>query len=189
MADCTRSNDFLQPATLGKRAGPRNDASLVDAPTLLDPALTTNVLIGTCRVWRGPAGSGSTWNSANALSPPLNGSATPCTAASALIRSLAAGGPTVTSINAQNSGSTVLYAGIAGALDGGGNIPGHVFVTTSANTRHQHRRLDRHRSLARHQRRPRRTSSTPATSTSPHLAADPHDATGGTIYAAIDGFG
>ncbi|MES2392318.1 MAG: choice-of-anchor D domain-containing protein [Acidobacteriota bacterium] len=182
-ASCTPT-DFLQPATIGATQV-LSDASLIDAPTLLDPALTTNVLVGTCRVWRGAANFGSTWNSANAISPSLNGSATPCTAASPLIRSLAAGGPTVTSINTQNSGSTVLYAGIAGSLSGGANIPGHIFATTSAN-------------LATSTVQWTDVALSPVTNDPAGfnpghfdvsaLAADAHDATGGTIYAAIDGF-
>ena len=106
-----------------------------------------------------------------------------------MVRSLAAGGPLATSTNAQSSGSTVLYAGLAGQLDGGGTIPGHLFVTTAANTA---------------------PSSTPWTDAahSPvtndtfdaHLfnpgafdissiATDPHDTTGATVYATIMGFG
>jgi hypothetical protein len=112
-----------------------DNATVLDAPTLLDPALTSNVLLGTCRVWRGAAGSSASWTDANALSPAFNGSATPCTASSPLIRSLAAGGPLDHSSNAQSSGSTVLYAGLAGELAGGANLPGAVFVTTWRTTR------------------------------------------------------
>jgi hypothetical protein len=183
--DCTAAN-FAPPATLGEPQV-SNDTALLDAPTLLDPALTTNILLGTCRVWRGPATMGTTWSPANAISPPLDGSTVPCTTASALIRSLAAGGPANTSSNAQLSGSEVIYAGLAGALDGGGTIPGHLFVTTNANT-------------------------SPATWTdialSPvtndtanaqlfnpgqfdisSITVDPHDPTGATVYATIMGFG
>jgi hypothetical protein len=180
---CTAAS-FLPPATIGS-AQVLDDSSLLDAPTLLDPALTTSALVGTCRVWRGPAGSGSAQTSVNAISPALNGSATPCTAASPLIRSLAAGGPAVASIKAQNSGSTVVYAGIAGALDGGANIPGHVFVTTSANLATS--------TVAWADIALSPVSNDPAGFNPGQfdvaaLAADPHDATGGTIYAAIDGF-
>ena len=106
-----------------------------------------------------------------------------------MVRSLAAGGPLATSTNPESSGSTVLYAGLAGQLDGGGTVPGHLFVTTAANTA---------------------ASSTPWTDAahSPvtndtfdaHLfnpgafdissiATDPHDTTGATVYATIMGFG
>ena len=187
---CTAAN-FVPPATVGEPQV-SNDASLLDAPTLLDPALTTNLLVGTCRVWRGPA-NGAGWSTANAISPALDGSATPCGANSALVRALAAGGPGATTGSAQNSGSTVLYAGLAGALDNGGaggsTKAGHLFVTTAANNA---------------------TSATawtdaalsPVTNdvSNSHvfnpggfdisaISADPHDATGGTVYAAVMGFG
>jgi hypothetical protein len=185
--DCNAS-DFVPPATIGA-AQVDADASLLDAPTLLDPALTTSLLIGTCRVWRGPAGSGSGWSNADALSPALGGATTPCSQFSPLIRSIAAGGPNVTGQAVANSGSQVIYAGISGSLDGGELIPGHVFVTQSASTA---------------------TSSTPWTDVaySPvsndisdnrqfnpgqfdisSLAVDPHDATGATVYATVMGFG
>lgn len=188
-SNCTAAN-FLPPATIG---APQVDGDIaqLDAPTLLDPALTSSILIGTCRVWRGPAASGSAWSNANALSPALGGITVPCSAESPLIRSLAASGPSVTAASLQNSGSEVIYAGISGSKDGGGAIPGHLFVTTTANTN---------------------TATTPKAWTDISLskvtndtsdaevfnpshfdvssiAADPHDATGGTVYATIMGFG
>ena len=185
--DCTDTN-LLPPATIG---APQvsNDAALLDAPSLLDPQQTTNILVGTCRVWRGTADTGTTWSRSNSLSPAFDGAGGACTANSAMVRSLAAGGPLATSTNPESSGSTVLYAGLAGQLDGGGTVPGHLFVTTAANTA---------------------ASSTPWTDAahSPvtndtfdaHLfnpgafdissiATDPHDTTGATVYATIMGFG
>jgi len=181
-ASCTSAN-FATPATIGE-AQVAFDAALFDAPTLLDPAQPTNLLTATCRVWRGPAASNSTWSTSNAISPAFNGSATPCTGTSPLIRAVAAGSPSTLSTNAQTSGSEIIYAGLGGALDGGANIPGHLFVTKSANI-------------------------SPATWTDAALspvsnstnafnyggfdissiAVDPHDATGATVYAAIMGFG
>jgi len=178
---------FTPPATLSATQA-ANDTALLDAPSLLDPALTTNVLLGTCRIWRGPAASASTWSASNAISPAFNGSTTPCSATSPLIRSVAAGGPSATSTNAQLSGSEVLYAGLAGTLDGGSTLGGQLFVTKSANTAFT------------------ATSWTQASSGivtndianagvfNPNgfdissIAVDPHDATGATVYAAIQGF-
>lgn len=179
---CTAAN-FVTPATIGE-AQVANDTAPVHAPVLLDPDLTSGLITGTCRVWRGPAGSGAAWSAANAISPPFAGSA-PCSASSPLIHSLAAGGPVATTAAAQNSGSEVLYAGLAGTLDGGGSVAGHVFVTTSAQTA---------------------TSATawkdialsPVTNATAGfnpghydvtVAVDAHDATGATVYAAIAGFG
>jgi hypothetical protein len=182
--DCTAAN-FTPPATLGEPQV-SNDTALLDAPTLLDPALTTSILLGTCRVWRGPSNSSITWSTANAISPAFDGSAS-CTSASALIRSLAAGGPANTSSNAQLSGSEVLYAGLAGALDGGGTLPGHLFVTTTANTAPA--------TWADTALSPVTNDTANAQLFNPgnfdisSIAVDPHDATGATVYATIMGFG
>jgi len=186
-AGCTAAS-FANPPTIGA-AQVAGDASLLDAPTLLDPAQTPNVIVGTCRVWRGPAATGTSWSAANAIGKPFGGGAAPCTATSPLVRSLAAGGPAAASGNAQNTGSTVLYAGIAGVEDGGGTIGGHLFMTTAGAT----------------------ASSTtvwtdaalgPVTNDvqdgqvfNPFgfdvssVTVDPHDLTGATVYATIMGFG
>ncbi|HEY4382227.1 MAG TPA: choice-of-anchor D domain-containing protein, partial [Acidobacteriaceae bacterium] len=126
------ASDFTGAPTIGY-AQVANDASLIDAPWLLDPALGTSVVAGTCRVWRGAAQSGGGWPGSNTISaslgPGLNGV---CGATSAMVRSVAAGGPASGTVAVQNAGSTVLYAGMAGSLDGGGNFGGHVFATYSA---------------------------------------------------------
>jgi hypothetical protein len=190
--DCTAA-DLLPPSTIGA-AQVNNDAALFDAPSLLDspenaPQQISNLLLGTCRVWRGTANSGSTWSTANQLSPAFDGSAGACTPNSAMVRSLAAGGPVANSGNPQSSGSTVLYAGIAGALDGGGNIAGHLFVTTAANnaspatpwTDAAHSSVSNDVGNA-HVFNPDKFDIS-------SIAADPHDATGATVYAAVMGFG
>jgi hypothetical protein len=189
-SNCAAAN-FVPPATIGA-AQVANDASLIDAPTLLDPANTSsqpsNLLIGTCRVWRGPATSGSAWSAANAISPAFNNSATPCTASSPLIRSLAAGGPSATNASAQLSGSSVLYAGLAGAQDGGSTLPGHVFVTRSANTSPVNPTWT---DIALS---PVTNDVADAYTFNPlgydisALAVDPHDPTGATVYATVMGF-
>jgi hypothetical protein len=103
-AACAATN-FAGTATVGF-AQVGNDAALVDAPTLLDPQATANVLVGTCRVWRGPAGTGSTWSASNAIGKTFGANTTVCGSSNGYIRSLGAGGPLVASGNAQNSGST-----------------------------------------------------------------------------------
>ncbi len=129
---CSASN-FLSQFTVGEpQVG--NDAALLDATTVLDPQNPANLLVATCRVWRGPAQSGAGWSSANALSPALDGSGEPCTLSSALIRSLGAGGPAANTGVPATAGSEVIYAGMAGAFDGGGALGGHLFVNHTANT-------------------------------------------------------
>jgi hypothetical protein len=180
---CSAAN-FAPPATVGEPQV-SNDASVMDAPTLLDPALPTQLLAGTCRVWRGPA-SGAGWSTANALSPALDAGATPCTGSSALIRSLAAGGPSATS---GNLGATVIYAGLAGSLDGGGTKAGHLFVTTAANTANAATAWT-DAALA-----PVTNDVSNAHVFNPggfdisSIAVDTHDATGATVYATVMGFG
>jgi Abnormal spindle-like microcephaly-assoc'd, ASPM-SPD-2-Hydin len=188
-ANCTAA-DFSGSPTLGPvQVG--GDVSLIDAPWLLDPALPSNVLIGTCRVWRGPANDGALWSSANAISAIFAGTTSAgCTAASpSVVRSLGAGGLVNSAVAAQNAGSPVLYAGMAGVLDGGGSYGGHVFSTTSGAT-------------ASNATVWKDIASSPVSSTAADqqvfnpggfdisaVVADPHDTTGETIYATVMGFG
>jgi Abnormal spindle-like microcephaly-assoc'd, ASPM-SPD-2-Hydin len=186
-SNCAAAN-FLPPATIGATQVDA-DTSQMDTPLLLDPALTTSLLVGTCRVWRGPAGNGSLWSNANALSPALGGITVPCGLYSPLIRSIAAGGPSVTSANLQNSGSTVIYAGISGSQDGGGTIPGHIFVNKSANTATSTKAwTDISLSAVTNDTSDAHVFNPDHFDVS-SIAVDPHDATGGTVYATVMGFG
>jgi hypothetical protein len=127
--------EFAGAPTIGY-AQVDEDASLIDEPVLLDPADASDVLIGTCRVWRGAAESGAGWPGGNAISAmlggPLGGKCNGATNPS--VRSLAAGGPASGAVTAANAGSTVLYAGLAGKLDGGGTYGGHLFAEYAAGT-------------------------------------------------------
>ncbi|MFN2977394.1 beta strand repeat-containing protein [Terriglobus aquaticus] len=167
------------------------DAELEDAPAILDPALNSNVLIGTCRVYRGPATGGSNFSgSTDAISAPLSGPAGgACTGANGLIRSLAAGGTQVLTGSAQTSGSPVLYAGMAGTADGGGNgSGGHLYRTLQAN-------------LATGSTVWTDVTNGTVTNDSTHsgifnpygfdvssISVDPNDSTGKTVYATVSGF-
>jgi hypothetical protein len=185
-ANCTTTDFGSQPAV--GPAQTANDESLYLAPWLLDPQDPSELLVGTCRVWRGPASGGGAWGTANAISPMLDGHPQPSCNGNALVRSLAAGGANVQSANAQNNGAQVVYAGMAGLLDGGGNIAGHVLATTTAN-------------LANGTTAWTDLASSPVVNEQSYnyvfnpqffdvsaLYADPHDATGMTVYAAIQGF-
>ena len=81
------------------------------AQIALDPLNPADMLIGTCRVWRGPA-NGSGWSASNAISPILDGSGGTICNGNALIRSIAALPLAV--------GGEVIYVGMAGSADGGG---------------------------------------------------------------------
>lgn len=179
--------DFAGSPTLGY-AQVANDASLIDPPFLLDPALASNVLIGTCRIWRGPAADGSTWPGPNAISPMLGGAQnSACNATTnPNVRSLAAGGPASTATAPPNQGSTVLYAGLAGSRDGGGSLGGHLFANyTAATANGSTLWTDVAKSTV--------TNVTggafnPGGFDISSVVADPHDSTGKTVYATVMGF-
>jgi hypothetical protein len=115
------ANSFLpvvQKATVG------SDTSAFYMPYLLDPLLTSKLVLGTCRVWRGNGdGTGFTALSNNFST----GDATICAGDSisghTKIRSLAVGG-----VVNNGTGSEVIYAGMMGVPP----VAGHVFVTTDA---------------------------------------------------------
>ena len=163
------------------------DASLFDAPWLLDPALPDDVLLGTCRVWRGPVAGGSSWSHANAISPPLAAQGTStCGGTSSVIRSLAAANPSATASAGQSTGSPVLYAGMAGSLDGGGNDGGHLFATTTGGVG-----ASAWNDLSAHAVSNGQGVNhifNPGGFDISSIAVDPHDATGKTVYVTIMGF-
>ncbi|HEU5341074.1 choice-of-anchor D domain-containing protein [Edaphobacter sp.] len=186
-AACTAA-DFTGAPTIGYAQTSYDDA-LIDVPWLLDPALTSNVLIGTCRVWRGPAASGASWSSSNSISNLLGGPQNAsCAASNPVIRSLAAGGSLSNATAAQNAGSQVLYAGMAGALDGGGSDGGHIFSTTSGGTAGSTTAwTDLSSSLVINDLSDAGRFN-PGGFDISSLAADPHDSTGQTVYATVMGF-
>ena len=122
-AGCTVA-DFGTPAIGESQVD--NDVQTITAPWILDPVDPSRLILGTCRVWRGPA-SGVGWSDGNLLSSMLDGDQGPFCNGNAEIRSLAAA-PTNT--DPGDPGAEQLYVGIAGSFDGGGLIPGHLFTAT-----------------------------------------------------------
>ncbi len=171
-----------------------NDAALIDAPFLLDPALQSNLIAGTCRVWRGPGSGGALWSTSNLLSAMLDGVAEPeCLTANAAVRSLAAGGAVNSGGSAQQNGSEVLYAGLAGSNDGGGAKGGHLFATTAANTDSSTSAwTDLWRSPVTNDAANNLSAGdaqfNPGQFDISSIVADTHDATGATVYATVMGF-
>jgi len=166
-----------------------DDVSVIDAPWILDPGLSSNVLIGTCRAWRGPANNGAVWTAANGLSTDFGGSTDAvCTDSSPLVRSLAAGGTVNTTGAVPNQGSTELYAGIAGSLDGGNSFAGHLFSTQAAGTAST--------ATVWHDLATSPVTNDPSNSGNfnpgafdiSSVTVDSHDPTGQTVYATIMGF-
>ena len=184
---CAATN-FSGSPTLGY-AQVDKDASLIDPPFLLDPALTSDVLIGSCRVWRGLADSTSAWPGSNNISSAFDGSnSTSCSTTDAMVRSLAAGGPASGAIAAQDAGSTVLYAGMAGTLDGGANFGGHIFANYAAATSGSNTLwTDVAKSTVTNDTADAHVFN-PGGFDISSVVTDPHDATGKTVYAAVTGF-
>jgi hypothetical protein len=114
---CTPSEFGSSPTVNDADVGGDGYAMPTPAPFLVDPLDTAQFLIGTCRVWRGPA-NGVGWGSSNAISSVLdNASAGPCSGDS-LIRSMDA--------MATGGATEVIYLGMYGAATQGGNLAGHV---------------------------------------------------------------
>jgi hypothetical protein len=180
--------DFTGTPTIGPAQTAR-DLSLINTPWLLDPLLSTNVILGTCRVWRGPGVDGALWSSANAISRMLAGSqSSACTTTNPVLRSLGAGGPASNATSAQNAGAQVIYGGMAGTLDGGGGAGGHLFVIQAAGT------ATSASAWSDMTASPVTTNSVVSTFNPSgydisSIAVDPHDATGRTVYVTVMGFG
>lgn len=178
------ASDFAVPAQVGL-AQTAGDAALVSPPFLLDPTMHTNLVVATCRVWRGDVRGGLLWTGANAMSAMLAGpSGSACDGSQGFVRSLAAGGTAM-----GNAGSPVMYAGLAGAKDGGGTLGGHVFATlnaggaTSATVWLDRAGFNVTNDIAN------AGKFNPDNFDVSDLATDPHDATGKTVYATVMGFG
>ena len=174
-AACTAAQFGTAPAIGEAQVSYDGLAMPYPAEIKLDPMNASQILIGTCRVWRGPA-NGSGWSSANAISPILDGSGGTVCNGNALIRSMAA--------LPIAAGGEVIYVGMAGAADGGGAVAGHVFsaTLTVAGTALSWTDLSLspvvNNSLAFNAFQNDVSS----------LYVDPHDATGQTVYATISGF-
>lgn len=116
---CTPPDFGANPAV--GNANVNNDGLALSspAPFLVDPLDPTQLIVGTCRVWRGPA-SGLGWTTANAVSSMFDGNtANQSCHGNALVRTLAAA--------ALSGGGEVIYAGMYSHYDGGATVSGHVF--------------------------------------------------------------
>jgi hypothetical protein len=119
---CTPDSFGASPVISDSDVGGDGDTMTTPAPFLVDPFDDSQLLVGTCRVWRGPA-NGSNWSASNAISPILSSGATgvPCNG-DGLIRSIAA--------MALPPTSEVVYVGMQGAASNGSNLPGHILSAT-----------------------------------------------------------
>jgi hypothetical protein len=119
---CTAADFGTTPVVTDADVGGDGYTMGSPAPFIVDPLDPTQLLIGTCRVWRGPA-DGTGWSGSNAISPILDSGATNVSCSGdALIRSMAA-------LPLANGGE-VVYVGMYGENNGGANLPGHVLTAT-----------------------------------------------------------
>ena len=175
VAECTAANFGTSQAITDADVGGDGYSMEVPASFMVDPADTTQLLIGTCRVWRGPA-NGNGWNSSNAISPILdNRSSTGSCSGDALIRSIAA---------LPVQGEEVMYVGMYGATDWGGNLAGHVLRAALPPNGAEPVWVD--------------VTLNPVVNDSPNgmnaygydissIFVDSHDATGNTVYVTVEG--
>jgi Abnormal spindle-like microcephaly-assoc'd, ASPM-SPD-2-Hydin len=175
-AACTPASFGVSPVVTDADVGGDGDTMPTPAPFLVDPLDDSQLLIGTCRAWRGPA-SGIGWSAANAISPILDSGATgiPCNG-DGLIRSMAA--------LALSANSEVIYAGTYGAASNGANLPGHILsaiVNTSSVAAPAWQDLTLNQVI---------NSSSALNSNNFDISSvvvDAHDPSGNTVYATVAG--
>lgn len=168
------------------------DQQSIPAPWILDPQDASKIILGTCRVWHAPSTGGAGWSSAsivggNNYAGMLDeNNANPFCEGNAEIRSIAASG---TSSDAPGTPQRI-YAGIAGQLDGGAGLPGHLFTTTVTGqsgdsaavwTDLYHSSVSNGFSTA--------NQFNPGGFDISSIVVDTHDPSGNTVYATIQGFG
>jgi hypothetical protein len=173
--DCTPAAFGSEPVVTEANVNGDGYSMVEPAPFLVDPLDASQLLIGTCRVWRGPA-NGSGWSSSNAISPFLDGvqGESACNG-DAVLRTMAA--------MALRGGAEVIYVGMYGAADSG-TLAGHLFGATFDPAKNG---MPVWHDLALN----------PVTNDTAGMNAygldissitiDPHDTTGNTVYVTVQG--
>jgi hypothetical protein len=175
-SDCTVADFGSSPVVSNANAGGDGFAMPVPAPFLVDPLDSSQLLVGTCRVWRGPV-SGSSWSGSNAVSPILdNKASTGSCSGDALIRSIAA--------SDLRNGTERVYVGLYGSATFGANLAGHVLSAL----------IDPGSSTLPdwHDLTPNPVSNDSAALNKygmdvSSIYIDPHDTTGNTVYITVEG--
>jgi Abnormal spindle-like microcephaly-assoc'd, ASPM-SPD-2-Hydin len=185
---CTEGSSCNQAGFLSAigstQVGGDGDQQSIPAPWILDPQNTANVIVGTCRVWRGAATGGSAWTNSSLLSGMLDGDPGPFCDGNAEIRSLAASGSSTDAAGTPEQ----IYAGMAGLFDGGATVPGRIFtasVTSSSGSSTTWVDLF-HRPVANGGSANGQFN--PGGFDISSIYVDPHDPTGQTVYATVQGF-
>jgi hypothetical protein len=176
MSPCTPADFGTSPAVTAADVNLAPGVMPSPAPFLVDPLDHTQLLIGTCRLWRGPA-DGSGWSVANAITPILDsGTANASCSGDALIRSISA--------LALPGGGEVVYLGMYGSANGGANLPGHVLsVLLNPSAGATPIVTDLTLSLVVNDTRTLNYYGLDISS----VFADPHDSTGNTVYVTVEG--
>jgi hypothetical protein len=175
-SECAASDFGSSPVVSNANVGGDGLTMPVPAPFLVDPLDSSQLLVGTCRVWRGPV-NGSSWSSSNAVSSVLDSRAStgPCSG-NALIRSIAA--------LALPGGTERVYAGMYGSTTFGGNLAGHILSALTDPT--VGTSPDWHDLTLN-------TVSNDSDSLNKYgmdvssIFIDPHDTTGNTVYLTVEG--
>ncbi len=151
-------------------------------PWILDPQNSANLIIGTCRLWRGPADNGAAWSTANVISPMLDTIQNSYCSGNAQLRSLAASGSPADPPGMNEK----IYAGMAGRVDGGATVAGHVYGASVSGT------AGITPSWSDLSNAPVLNSSLAGFNAGgfdiSSIYVDPHDNTGNTLYVTLQGF-
>jgi hypothetical protein len=181
-SDCTAAAFGASPAVTNADVSYDGNDMGVPAPFLVDPLDDSQLLIGTCRVWRGPVSG--TWSTSKAISPILDSKAStyPCDG-NGLIRSLAA--------LKLSSTTEIVYAGLYGEAgnlyatgSSGGLAPGHVYSATyNSSTGTASTWSDLTEGNVTGDSRSLNYYSLDISS----IVIDSHDSTGSTVYVTVEG--
>src|SRR6185437_15354214 len=145
---------------------------IIPAPWILDPQNPSNIILGTCRVWRGPASGGVQ----SPISTMLDGNNGSYCDGNAEIRSLAASGQSSDAAGAPER----IYAGMAGLYDGGATAAGHLFAQSIAPDGTASQWIDLSNNVYRFNPNGFDISS---------IYVDPHSPAGQTVYLTVQGVG
>lgn len=156
-----------------------NDGLTMEQPAafLVDPLDPSQLLVATCRLWRGPAAPG-TWTAANAVTSMLGTGAN---------RTYCSGNPVIQTIAALATpgGGEVVYAGAYGYLNGGASLAGHLFKATMSASGVWSDWVD----LTLNPVSNDTERFNPENFGVSAIGLDPHDASGNTFYVTLQGIG
>lgn len=172
---------FGSPVIGNTQVGNDGNGFTGTAPWILDPQNPDNLIIGTCRVWRGPAANGAAWNANNIVSPILDKVQNASCNGNAQIRSLAASGTPSDPLGTPEK----IYAGMAGVFDGGATVAGHIYsASVSGAVGIMPTWSDLTNSPVINSSAGFNASGFDISS----IYVDPHDPSGNTLYVTIQGF-